>query len=112
MSFYNNREYKTRYDDSNYVCEACNCNGKSSICKYDRSISWVYNTLIGSILLTILFLEKGICQNCVNNTEGNNCESCKLNYFYDPFQRTCQKCFCNQYGILSTKPDDLICDVR
>ena len=58
MSFYNNREYKTRYDDSNYICEACNCNGKSSICKYDQLISWVYNSLIGSIVLTFCFKKK------------------------------------------------------
>ena len=49
--------------------------------------------------------------NCGNNTEGNNCELCKLNYYEDPILKICQKCFCNQNGILNTKPNDRICDV-
>ncbi|KRF77830.1 laminin subunit alpha lam-3 isoform X2 [Drosophila virilis] len=61
-------------------CEICQCNGHAHSCSYDS------------------FLERGICQNCANNTAGNECEFC-VGGFYRPFDAApsepCLPCACN-----------------
>lgn len=44
-------------------CEPCQCHGHSNTCLYE------------------LFIEKGVCQNCQNNTRGVQCELCAEGYY-------------------------------
>lgn len=48
----------------------CNCNGHSDSCHFDPEL---YRASGGA--------SGGVCDNCQHNTEGNNCERCKTNYF-------------------------------
>lgn len=48
----------------------CDCNGHSSSCHFDPEL---YRASGGA--------SGGVCDNCQHNTEGNNCERCKTNYF-------------------------------
>ena len=49
-------------------CQLCQCNNNSEIC----------NTT------------SGVCQNCRNNTSGNQCERCRDGWYGDAILRTCQ----------------------
>ncbi|XP_037819776.1 laminin subunit alpha-1-like [Lucilia sericata] len=66
-----------------HQCEICQCNDHAETCIYDR------------------FLERGVCQDCRNNTTGNECEFC-LNGFYRPQgalrSEACLPCECNTKG--------------
>lgn len=55
----------TRTDGGLYLknCAPCECSGNSNMCHP----------------------ETGICYNCANNTDGNNCERCKEGYIHDNY---------------------------
>lgn len=48
----------------------CNCNGHSASCHFDPELFHASGGVSG-----------GVCDDCQHNTEGNNCERCKTNYF-------------------------------
>lgn len=48
----------------------CNCNGHSASCHFDPEVFHSSGGVSG-----------GVCDDCQHNTEGNNCERCKTNYF-------------------------------
>lgn len=61
-------------------CEICQCNGHAQSCAYDA------------------FLDRGICQECGNNTAGNECEFCAAGYYRDTdaaATEPCLPCACN-----------------
>ncbi|XP_073822984.1 wing blister isoform X3 [Musca autumnalis] len=64
-------------------CEICQCNNHAESCFYDR------------------YLGRGICQDCQNNTTGNECEQC-LPGFYRPVGSlttdACLPCQCSAKG--------------
>ncbi|CAF0916506.1 unnamed protein product, partial [Brachionus calyciflorus] len=82
---YNNVKYETRYTNPLSVCEKCNCNSRSEVCQYDSN------------------LNKGLCQNCANNSTGSNCERCLPNYFFNQTSNQCEKCVCNSNGVVSSQ---------
>lgn len=45
----------------------------------------------------------GECLKCIGNTEGWNCEKCKVNHYGNPLQGQCRACNCNQFGSSSTQ---------
>lgn len=56
---------------------ACNCFGHSNTCVYDEE------TDEKSLSLDIHgnYEGGGVCQNCLHNTEGINCNKCKPKYY-------------------------------
>lgn len=74
-------------------CVKCNCNEHASACYFDEN---VFDGHSG-----------GVCINCMHNTEGRNCERCKVNYYRDPKLNStdpgsCKPCKCNHLGSLSS----------
>ncbi|XP_075678813.1 multiple EGF like domains 8 [Dermatophagoides pteronyssinus] len=52
------------------------------------------------------------CINCKNNTDGNQCEHCKLGYFKisDNIHDGCRQCMCNNHGSLCNPFNGENCD--
>ncbi|XP_020671039.3 laminin subunit gamma-2 [Pogona vitticeps] len=73
--------------------EACDCNGKSRQCIFD--IELLRRTGNGYR-----------CLNCIDNTEGNNCERCKEGFYRQRHQNGCVACGCNPTGSTSVQCDN------
>ncbi|XP_066548069.1 laminin subunit gamma-2 [Amia ocellicauda] len=63
----------------------CNCNGKAVQCARDS--------------------EGQRCLNCIDNTDGRNCERCKSGYFQQRAGDRCHACSCNPLGSVSSECD-------
>ena len=64
---------------------ACNCNGLADSCLFDQQL--YRSTGRG-----------GRCVACKNNTDGANCERCKIHHYRKFFNEACKPCKCNPIG--------------
>lgn len=83
---YNNKPWAEGTLSSANECEMCSCNGHSSSCVYNST------------------LDTGICEDCNDNTQGPQCESCVDFYYHPPGislsdPSSCSPCNCNPEGI-------------
>lgn len=53
-------------------CKKCECNGHAYNCRFSLQRFIRTNRTSG-----------GVCNNCIHNTEGENCEKCKPGFYYD-----------------------------
>lgn len=79
-------------------CQPCDCNNHSQSCSYTPSADpFPTNNELGG---------GGVCADCQDNTEGNNCQSCRWD-FYRPegislaAKDVCQPCNCSKIGSTS-----------
>ncbi|NXL71861.1 LAMB3 protein, partial [Leptocoma aspasia] len=72
-ALFNARPWAPAEDSDPHACQRCDCNGHSSSCHFDPELYQASGGATG-----------GVCDNCQHNTEGNNCERCKTNYFRNP----------------------------
>ncbi|NXH50568.1 LAMB3 protein, partial [Dicaeum eximium] len=91
-ALFNARPWAPAEDSDPRACQRCDCNGHSSSCHFDPEL---YRASGGA--------SGGVCDNCQHNTEGNNCERCKTNYFRNPRQElshpeACLPCECDPEG--------------
>uniref|UniRef100_A0A8C3QWI8 Laminin subunit beta 3 n=1 Tax=Cyanoderma ruficeps TaxID=181631 RepID=A0A8C3QWI8_9PASS len=91
-ALFNARPWAPAEDSHPHECQRCDCNGHSSSCHFDPEL---YRASGGA--------SGGVCDNCQHNTEGNNCERCKTNYFRDPRRElshpeACLPCECDPDG--------------
>ncbi|XP_066192014.1 laminin subunit beta-3 [Sylvia atricapilla] len=91
-ALFNAQPWAPAEDSHPHECQRCECNGHSSSCHFDPEL---YRASGGA--------SGGVCDNCQHNTEGNNCERCKTNYFRNPRQElshpeACLPCECDPDG--------------
>ncbi|XP_033120753.1 laminin subunit alpha-1-like [Anneissia japonica] len=93
LPFFNQLPYQQGYN--NFACLECNCFQHSEVCYYDSVIGAINGSLSGAGR----YHGGGVCQNCMNNTAGINCERC-VEYHYRPLTSVqtdvdaCQPCDC------------------
>ncbi|XP_065067558.1 laminin subunit gamma-1-like [Rhopilema esculentum] len=85
LPLYNDTPWKraTRYSAN--PCSPCNCNGLAQSCVFDLDL--YKSTGRG-----------GRCINCNNNTDGVNCEKCKLYHYRKFTNEACKPCNCDPVG--------------
>uniref|UniRef100_A0A914C176 Laminin subunit beta-1 n=1 Tax=Acrobeloides nanus TaxID=290746 RepID=A0A914C176_9BILA len=100
MDFFNDLPWRPAFGDQPNECRPCNCNGHASRCHFDQA---VYNASG--------FVSGGVCDDCMHNTQGKNCEQCKPYFYRDPSRpihdpHVCRPCQCDKRGSTS----DGICE--
>ncbi|XP_039299299.1 laminin subunit beta-1 isoform X2 [Nilaparvata lugens] len=98
--FYNDLPWKPAIEKQTNACKECNCNGHSRRCHFDQNVYEMTGYVSG-----------GVCDGCMHNTVGRNCEQCMPQFFYDPIRNynesdACQPCNCSPDGSI----DGGICD--
>ncbi|XP_044133567.1 usherin-like [Bufo gargarizans] len=95
LPLYNNKLFRQGDHVNAYSCVQCQCNNHSSSCHYDASVDpHPHDHDRGG---------GGVCNNCLHNTAGRNCEVCKI-FFYRKFEDDpsaidiCQPCDCDEAG--------------
>ncbi|XP_039763394.1 laminin subunit gamma-1 [Pararge aegeria] len=84
LDYYNDAPWGRASHTNVHECKACNCNGFSQKCYFDKDL--YERTGHG-----------GHCIDCTHNRDGANCERCKENYFQGS-QGNCSACNCNPTG--------------
>ncbi|XP_035428786.1 laminin subunit gamma-1 [Spodoptera frugiperda] len=84
LDFYNDAPWGRASPTNVHECKACNCNGFSNKCEFDKDL--YERTGHG-----------GRCIDCAENRDGANCERCKENFFQGSGD-ICLPCNCNPTG--------------
>ncbi|XP_063064024.1 laminin subunit beta-2 [Engraulis encrasicolus] len=98
--FHNDLPWRPAESNNPHTCRECNCNGHSPECHFDMAVYLATGNVSG-----------GVCDNCLHNTMGRNCETCKPFYYKDPVRdirdpAACVACDCDPVGAV----DGGVCD--
>ncbi|XP_071119471.1 laminin subunit alpha-like [Haliotis cracherodii] len=90
------KKWQRALADLRFECEPCQCYGHSNECVYNEEV----DRLRQSIDIHGSYEGGGVCQNCRDNTMGNNCEQCTPGFFRPygvPRNETnaCRACQCD-----------------
>lgn len=101
LPLFNDRPWMPARMGQTNECKRCNCHNHATTCSFSEEVWKASN-----------FTSGGVCDNCLDNTHGKNCELCKENYWRDPLKpiddiNTCRPCQCQITGTIN---GDLTCD--
>jgi len=85
LPLFNDTPWKRATRFSANPCSPCNCNGLADSCIFDRQL---YQTTGRG----------GRCVACKNNTDGVNCERCKIYHYRREKNEACKPCNCDSIG--------------
>ncbi|GCB72288.1 hypothetical protein scyTo_0006235 [Scyliorhinus torazame] len=88
--FYNDRPWRRATAENPNECLPCNCHGKSAECFFDSELYRATG-------------HGGHCRNCIENTDGPNCERCRADFYRQGPDAQCLPCNCNPVGSISTQ---------
>ncbi|XP_023188119.1 laminin subunit beta-2-like [Xiphophorus maculatus] len=92
--FHNDSPWRPAETEDPHTCRECNCNSHTNQCHFDMAVYLATGNTSG-----------GVCDKCLHNTVGRNCEMCKPFYYQDPNRdirdpRVCVACDCDPVGSL------------
>ncbi|XP_050314835.1 laminin subunit beta-1 isoform X2 [Anthonomus grandis grandis] len=98
--FFNDLPWRPAIGKQSNACKRCNCNNHANSCHFDKALFEAKGNVSG-----------GVCDGCMHNTMGSNCEQCKPYYYRDPSREihdpeVCRACDCDPRGSL----EEGICD--
>eukprot|EP00794_Sanderia_malayensis_P020024 gene20024-21985_t len=99
---YRDKPFKRGVINDAYPCKKCNCNNHATSCTYNRLLDSNPNDRAS--------LGGGVCDNCMHNTTGRFCHTCKP-MFYRPSGKApnaidaCSPCDCTGAGVVTQGSD-------
>ncbi|KAK7490606.1 hypothetical protein BaRGS_00018209 [Batillaria attramentaria] len=90
--FYNDLPWRPARQGMPNACKKCNCNNHATKCHFDAAR-----------FKSTGFVSGGVCDDCMHNTMGVNCQECKPLFYQDPMRdirdpEICQPCDCDTFG--------------